>query len=175
VAAPKRIGQYELRREIGEGGMGVVYEALHPQLEKRVAIKVLHRWLVEDEALVARFIDEGRAAARIRHPHVVDITDVGSIDGVPYLVMELLEGESLGEKIARDAPLPEHALVDLLLPGARRSKLPTRWACCIATSSPRTSSSRRSAGSRCIRRSSTSGSRRCTTIGGASIEPINRR
>ena len=116
VTAARQIGQYELRSALGTGGMGVVYEAFHPRLEKRVAIKILHPRLAEDSTLVERFLDEGRAAARIRHPHVVDITDVGSIDGVPYLVMELLEGETLADKIARDAPLGESALVDIVLP-----------------------------------------------------------
>jgi CheY-like chemotaxis protein len=109
-------GQYVVKTKLGEGGMGVVYEAIHPKLEKRVALKTLHPRYVEDAELVARFVREARAAARIRHPHVVDVTDVGMADGAPYLVMELLEGESLASRIAREAPLPAATAVDLLLP-----------------------------------------------------------
>jgi eukaryotic-like serine/threonine-protein kinase len=114
--APPRFGRYTLLRPIGRGGMGAVYEAEHVHLGKRVALKTLHAPALAEAESVARFLREGRAAARVRHPHVVDVTDVGVEDGVPYLVMELLDGEDLAAKLRREAPLPVTEALDLLLP-----------------------------------------------------------
>jgi serine/threonine-protein kinase len=98
----QRINNYEVTRLLGEGGMGAVYVAQHPIIRRRVAIKVLRYELTKDETLVGRFINEARAASAIQHPNIVEIHDVGTLpDGVPYLVMELLEGESLGARLAR--------------------------------------------------------------------------
>jgi serine/threonine protein kinase len=72
------LGRYEIRRLIGRGGMGSVYEALHRDLKKRVAIKMLLPTLAANPDAKTRFLREGEAASRIRHPHVVDVTDVGS-------------------------------------------------------------------------------------------------
>lgn len=110
------IGHYEIHRRIGSGGMGDVYAAEHTALGKRVAIKVLRRRYVTDDTVIARFIREGKLAARLRHPNIVDVTDVAVIDGLPCLVMELLEGEPLSDRVSRDGPIPEDALADLLLP-----------------------------------------------------------
>ncbi len=90
-----RLGKYELRAEIGRGGMGVVYEGFDPWLERRVAIKVLAPHLAWEEEFVARFLREARAAARLRHPHIVTIHDVGTEAGWYYFVMEFLEGRPL--------------------------------------------------------------------------------
>jgi serine/threonine-protein kinase len=95
-----KINNYELKRLLGEGGMGAVYVAEHPVLGRRVAIKVLRRELVQDEKLVGRFINEARAADAIRHPNIVQVQDVGLLsDGLPYIVMELLEGQTLGARL----------------------------------------------------------------------------
>lgn len=110
------LGQYEIRGRLGSGGMGDVYDAMHTALNKRVAIKTLKRRFLDDEVVVARFLREGQLASRIRHPNIVDVTDVGMMGGVPCLVMEHLEGESLSALIKRDGALPVAALVDLLLP-----------------------------------------------------------
>ncbi len=109
-------GHYEIHRRVGSGGMGDVYAAEHKALGKRVAIKVLRRKFADDAMVKARFIREGKLAARLRHPNIVDVTDVGEIDGLPCLVMELLEGEPLDEKVLREGALPEGDVVDLLLP-----------------------------------------------------------
>jgi serine/threonine-protein kinase len=101
---------------IGSGGGGVVYEAVHPELKKRVAVKTLHRKLAENQEALRRFLREGEAASRIRHPNVVDITDVGVHEGQPYLVMELLEGRDLRAYLAARGPLPLSEAVDLMLP-----------------------------------------------------------
>jgi serine/threonine-protein kinase len=96
--------------------MGDVYDAVHTSLDKRVAIKTLRRRFLEDEIVVTRFLREGQLASRMRHPNIVDVTDCGVIDGLPCLVMEHLEGETLGQVIKREGALPVAALVDVLLP-----------------------------------------------------------
>ena len=96
--------------------MAEVYEAVHRGLKKTVALKVLLPDIAENEDLRARFLREGEAAARIRHPHVVDVTDVGEEDGVPYLVMELLEGEPLSQALASSPRLSVSRALDILLP-----------------------------------------------------------
>jgi len=105
----QRVNNFEVVRLIGEGGMGTVYEAKHPLIRRRVAIKVLRHEFTRDLDLVRRFFNEARATSEIRHPNIVEVVDVGTLpDGVPYLVMELLEGESLSECLASvgrlDAP-----------------------------------------------------------------------
>jgi serine/threonine-protein kinase len=109
-------GRYEIVRPLGAGGMGAVFEAVHVELGKRVAIKALLPQLAARDDVRARMIREGRAAAQIRHPHVVDIFDVGTHDGITYLVMELLEGEDLGQRLKRMGPLAPEATVEVLLP-----------------------------------------------------------
>ena len=84
-------GRYRIVRALGEGGMGLVYEAEHPGLGKRVALKTLRPSFADNAEVVARFVREGMAAARIQHPNVVDVTDVGTERGLPYLVMEMLD------------------------------------------------------------------------------------
>src|SRR5579859_4286036 len=116
VVEGTRLGGYRVVRKIGEGGMGAVFEAVHERLQKRVAIKTMHEQFARDASAVARFTREGRAASRIRHAHVVDVTDVGMEQGTPYLVMELLEGESLASLIRRHGPLPLDAIADIALP-----------------------------------------------------------
>jgi serine/threonine protein kinase len=110
------VGQYTVQRRIGSGGMGEVYEATHVGLSKRVAIKTLRRQYAQNEIVVTRFLREGQLASRIRHPHIVDVTDVGVIDGLPCLVMEYLDGESLHEMFKRERGLEPSRLVDIMLP-----------------------------------------------------------
>jgi serine/threonine protein kinase len=113
----RTFGRYVIVRPIGRGGMGAVFEAEHVHLRKRVALKTLHAPSAAfDERTIERFLREGRAAASVRHPHVVDVTDVGVEDATPFLVMELLDGEDLAAKLQRDAPLPVDEAIDLLLP-----------------------------------------------------------
>ena len=110
------LGQYDLIRPIGSGGMGMVYEASHRTLGRRAAVKVLHARAAASPAQVSRFLGEGRAAAQVRHPHVVDVFDFGVDDGVPYLVMELVEGETLAQRLERERSLPLATIAELLLP-----------------------------------------------------------
>lgn len=110
------LGSYQLRSKIGSGGMGDVFDAVHTGLDKRVAIKTLRKRFLDDEIVVARFLREGQLASRIRHPNIVDVTDVGMMGGLPCLVMEHLEGESFSQLIRREGKLPLDRIVDVLLP-----------------------------------------------------------
>ena len=106
-------GRYYLRRLCGEGAMGRVYESHHIDIGRRVAIKILHANFHNDAALVERFRREARAASKIGHPNIVDVTDSGTTpDGAFYFVMEYLDGIDLEQLIARDGALPiERALL----------------------------------------------------------------
>ena len=113
-----RAGKYEIIRLIASGGMSEVYEAEHLGLRKRVAFKLMRGEFAANSEARQRFLSEGTNAARIRHSNVVDVTDVGMVLDLPYLVMSLLEGEDLATFFAREAPLPLAELVDLMLPVA---------------------------------------------------------
>ncbi|HYO94653.1 MAG TPA: serine/threonine-protein kinase [Polyangiaceae bacterium] len=107
--------KYALIRELGSGGAGTVYEAEHLIVGKRLAIKILHAAVAGEPEVRARFEAEARAAARIAHANVVDIHDLGvTAEGVPYLVMELLEGETFAQMAAR-APLQPAYACELVL------------------------------------------------------------
>jgi serine/threonine-protein kinase len=107
--------RFRIERLLGKGGMGVVAVATHLQLEQRVAIKVLHEAMSEDAGVVARFLREAQASARLRSDHVCRVFDVGRLDGgAPYLVMELLDGEDLAQLTA-GGPLPIATAVDFVL------------------------------------------------------------
>jgi eukaryotic-like serine/threonine-protein kinase len=99
-------GRYVLRGVVGHGGMGAVYEAEHLGLGKRVAIKFVDPEFATDEQVVARFAREARAMSAIESAHIVTVFDAGSEDGRPYLVMELLRGEDLGERLRRMRRVP---------------------------------------------------------------------
>ena len=98
----QHIGPYRVLREIGRGGMGAVFEAVHTQIERKVAIKILRSEFAQNQQLVARFVTEARAVNIVNHPSVVQISDCGQLpDGLAYIVMEYLEGESLGSRMKR--------------------------------------------------------------------------
>jgi serine/threonine-protein kinase len=103
------VGEYEIERKIGEGGMGAVYAAVHPVLGKRAAIKVMSTEISKDENAIARFRREARAVAQLASPHIVDVFGFGELaDGRAYFVMEYLVGESLRERLSRGrVPLDE--------------------------------------------------------------------
>ncbi|MGH9929450.1 MAG: protein kinase domain-containing protein, partial [Pyrinomonadaceae bacterium] len=109
-------GKYRLEERLGIGGMGTVYRARHLLIDRPVAVKVLNRLFVEDEAARTRFRREARAAGRLQHPNAVTVTDFGeSQDGYVYLVMELLEGRTLRDVLAKEAPLDVARSVALML------------------------------------------------------------
>jgi predicted Ser/Thr protein kinase len=95
---PERIGEYRLLRVIGRGGMGIVYEALHERLERSVALKMLGRMSVTDSIARERFRREAEATARLSHPNIVQVFEVGEHQGQPFLALEYVAGPSLGEQ-----------------------------------------------------------------------------
>src|SRR5438132_2615946 len=110
--------KYRLERLLGKGGMGAVYLATHLGTERYVALKLIAPQFMRNEEFVERFKREARAAGRLRHPNVVDVTDVGFFgdgdDRVAYLVMEYLDGCTLGEVLAEENRLPRYWVVDIL-------------------------------------------------------------
>jgi serine/threonine-protein kinase len=115
LAAGTCLGKYQVVRLIGEGGMGAVYEAIHLAIGKKVAIKVMSPELAENLDARARFLREAQLTSRVRHPHAVDVTDVGSEAGLTFLVMELLEGEDLASFLEWRGRLPLEQAADILL------------------------------------------------------------
>jgi serine/threonine protein kinase/WD40 repeat protein len=99
--ADNTISHYRLVSRLGRGGMGIVYRAVDTRLEREVALKFLPDHLVQDPASLDRFRREARAASCINHPHICTVHDVGEQQGKPFLVMELLRGETLRERLAR--------------------------------------------------------------------------
>jgi tRNA A-37 threonylcarbamoyl transferase component Bud32 len=99
-------GRYRIEDEIGSGGMSTVYLAFDETLERKVAIKVLHREISQDEDTLERFRREARLVAQISHPHVVMVIDAGEDGSHPYIVLEHVRGETLKERIRRLGPLP---------------------------------------------------------------------
>src|SRR5574342_695439 len=93
------LGPYEILAPLGAGGMGEVYRASDTRLGREVAIKVLPEALRTDRERLRRFEQEARAASALNHPNVLVVLDVGTHDGAPYVVSELLEGETLRERL----------------------------------------------------------------------------
>ncbi|MFN9706820.1 MAG: serine/threonine-protein kinase, partial [Planctomycetota bacterium] len=95
-------GRFQLRRVLGQGGMGIVHRAYDPELRRDVALKLLRPELVASAAALQRFAHEAQAAARLNHPNVCPVYEVGNLAGQPFLVMPYLEGETLAERFARE-------------------------------------------------------------------------
>jgi WD40 repeat protein len=104
LAAGTTLGPYEILELLGAGGMGEVYRARDPRLGREVAVKVLPAEVAGDEQRLAFFEREARAVAALNHPNILTVFDVGTHDGVPYVVTELLEGETLRELVSRRTP-----------------------------------------------------------------------
>src|SRR5689334_7012544 len=100
-----RLGPHEVLAPIGAGGMGEVYRARDSRLNREIAIKVLPQHLTRDPQALARFEREAKAVAALSHPNILVLYEVGTDEGIHYAVTELLEGETLRERIAR-APVP---------------------------------------------------------------------
>jgi serine/threonine protein kinase len=110
------LGKYQIIARLGSGGMGSVYEALHVDIAKPVAVKTLASRLAAEPRAQARFLREAATACRLNHPHVVDVTDYGAEGGVSFIVMELLRGEDLGAVLAREtAGMSLEATADIML------------------------------------------------------------
>ncbi len=108
-------GKYRLDERLGGGGMGTVYRATHLLIDRPVAVKVLSQRFVGDDTAQQRFRREARAAGRVQHPNAVTVTDFGASDRCLYIVMELLEGRTLRELLAREGPLDAARAVSIML------------------------------------------------------------
>jgi serine/threonine protein kinase/HD-like signal output (HDOD) protein len=100
-----QVGPYRIRSLLGEGGMGVVYLAEHELIGRKAAIKMLAADVAGDSEAVSRFFLEARTVNQIRHPNIVDVTDLGHHNTQPYIVMEYLEGETLADRLKRAGPM----------------------------------------------------------------------
>jgi serine/threonine protein kinase len=112
---PSKLGHFNLLEEIAHGGMGTVYRAFDPTLNREVAIKVLRGELAHDPKFLNDFLQEARSAAAISHPHIVQIYFVGEEKSQYYIVMELLQGRTIREIIEKDGPLPEERGLELAI------------------------------------------------------------
>ena len=98
---PTKIGRYEIKSELGRGGMATVYRAYDPSFERDVAVKVLPREFLHDPQFAERFKREIKTIAALEHPAIVPVHDVGEEDGVPFFVMRYMSGGSLKDQIER--------------------------------------------------------------------------
>jgi serine/threonine-protein kinase len=113
-------GRYFVKKKLGEGGMGVVFEARHAVIERPLAIKVLKREATRDTATIQRFVQEAKASSRIGHPNIVEVTDFGTTpEGLTYSVMELVDGITLSKLVKEHAPLPPERAVRIVTQIAR--------------------------------------------------------
>ncbi|HUL77295.1 MAG TPA: serine/threonine-protein kinase [Vicinamibacteria bacterium] len=112
LSAGSRLGPYEVLSPLGAGGMGEVYRARDPRLGRDVALKVVAGDEAPSPERLRRFEREARAVAALKHPHILAVHDVGSHEGQPYVVFELLEGETLRERLSR-GPLPVSKAIEL--------------------------------------------------------------
>src|SRR2546425_4660006 len=108
----RTVGRYRITEKLGEGGMGVVYRAQDSTLGRDVAIKVLRPELGRQPERMRRFSQEARAASALNHPNIITVYDAGEFEDGPFLVMELVEGESLRAQL-RHGPLPRAKVLDV--------------------------------------------------------------
>jgi eukaryotic-like serine/threonine-protein kinase len=109
------VGSYDLIAKIAEGGMGWVYKGRHRQTGQIVAIKIIPSTMARNEVLLQRFEQEFRAASRLDHPNIVRALDYCGTGSTPFLVMEFVDGESLGQKVERDGKMPEAEAVRIIV------------------------------------------------------------
>src|SRR5687768_9376148 len=109
---PQQIDRYRVRERLGQGGMGALFLALDPAIDRLVAIKVLR---VDNPDVRERFQREARLAARLQHPNIVTVYDVGEHEGQPFIAMEYIPGETLAELIRRRAPLDTRQRVEMVI------------------------------------------------------------
>src|SRR5512134_1189461 len=112
LAAGTKVGPYDVSAPLGVGGMGEVYRARDARLSREVAIKVLQQSFAQDADRLRRFEQEARATGLLNHPNILQVHDVGTHEGAPYVVSELLEGETLRDRLA-GTPLPVRKAIDL--------------------------------------------------------------
>jgi serine/threonine protein kinase len=117
--ALKNLGKYEVLGELGHGAMGIVYRARDPMINRLVALKTITTGVADDPELLQRFYREAQSAGGLQHPNIVTIYDMGQADELPYIAMELVEGENLEQLIARHAELPITLKLDYAMQACR--------------------------------------------------------
>jgi len=117
LTAGSSVGRYQIQNLLGSGGMGEVYKAVDPTLGRPVALKVLRAELSGDPERMSRFLHEARAASALNHPNILTIHEVGNHDGARFLVSELVEGETLRDRVAR-GPLTLREILDITIQAA---------------------------------------------------------
>jgi predicted Ser/Thr protein kinase len=111
---PEQFGRYRIVRKLGRGGMGAVYLAHDPQLDRQVALKVPHFSADDSPEILERFFREARSAAALHHPHICPVHDVGRVNDLPYLTMAYVEGQALAERLQGGATPPAREAAELL-------------------------------------------------------------
>lgn len=124
---PRQVGRYRLERVLGKGGMGAVYLAIDTVLDRPVALKLPHVVSPLDHEITDHFYREARAAAKLRHPNIGTVFDVGEIEGQLFISMEYIDGTVLSDYLARQPRLSERQVVELLLPIIRAMATATSW------------------------------------------------
>jgi eukaryotic-like serine/threonine-protein kinase len=110
----REVGGYVIEKALGEGGMGLVYQARHPFLGRRFAVKVLRPELAADQQLSSNFVREAQTLSGLKHPHIIDIVGFGPLDGQrQYMIMEFLEGRTLEAELEEHGALPVHRVLSL--------------------------------------------------------------
>ncbi|HEY3104570.1 MAG TPA: protein kinase, partial [Pyrinomonadaceae bacterium] len=118
IAAGTKLGRYEIRSKIGEGGMGEVYLALDSELDRTVAIKILPEALASDKQRLQRFIQEAKAASALNHPHILTIYEIGSIGNSRFIATEFIDGETLRERMKTGLKLHDALEFSIQIAGA---------------------------------------------------------
>ncbi len=118
IVAGTHLGRYEIRSQIGAGGMGEVYLALDTELDRTVAIKVLPEALAANQNRLQRFIQEAKAASALNHPHIITIHEISTTGARPFIATEFIDGETLRPRITGGIKLPEILEISIQAGGA---------------------------------------------------------
>ncbi|MAT92920.1 MAG: hypothetical protein CME59_10010 [Halioglobus sp.] len=111
----RKIGRYDIQSHLGEGGMAHVYRAFDPGINRTVALKILKSEHCQDKERRSRFIKEGKAAGALTHPNIVTVYDVGELEGQPYMMMELLEGQTLEDVLRQESRLQIESIIEIAM------------------------------------------------------------
>jgi eukaryotic-like serine/threonine-protein kinase len=120
LASGTKLGPYQIQASLAAGGMGEVYRARDTRLDRIIAVKILPELVATDEERLRRFEQEAKAVAALNHPNILSVHDIGRQGGIHYIVTELLDGQTIREKLS-DSPLPSRRAADYGLQIARNS------------------------------------------------------
>src|SRR5881398_3586314 len=122
ISAGVRLGRYEIRSQLGAGGMGEVYLALDTELDRTVAIKILPEPLATDQQRLQRFIQEAKAASALNHPHILTIHEIGNVGDSRFIATEFIEGETLRQRMNAGMKLADVLETAIQVSGALESQ-----------------------------------------------------